>query len=62
MAISATPAIYPISVLGSLFLMPRLNALPLLLSSAIVACVFHVLMTYAAMPAVSRLPRGWLTP
>ncbi|MBB4981423.1 hypothetical protein [Streptomyces nymphaeiformis] len=62
MAISATLAIYPISVLGSLFLVPRLTGLPLLLSSAVVACVFNVLMTYVAMPAVSRLLRGWLTP
>ncbi|MFF2774246.1 antibiotic biosynthesis monooxygenase [Streptomyces sp. NPDC058052] len=62
MAVSATLAIYPISVLGSLFLVPRLTALPVLLSSAVVACVFNVLMTYAAMPAVSRLLRRWLTP
>ncbi|MFE4334331.1 antibiotic biosynthesis monooxygenase [Streptomyces sp. NPDC056831] len=57
-AISATLAIYPISVLGSLFLIPRLAALPLLLSSAIVACVANVLMTYVAMPTVSRLLRN----
>ncbi|WP_055601847.1 antibiotic biosynthesis monooxygenase [Streptomyces aureus] len=62
MAISATLAIYPISVLGSLVLIPRLTGLPLLLSSAIVAGVFNVLMTYVAMPAVSRLLRGWLAP
>ncbi|MFE9044620.1 antibiotic biosynthesis monooxygenase [Streptomyces sp. NPDC012421] len=62
MAVSATLAIYPISVLGSLFLVPRLTALPVLLSSAVVACVFNVLMTYVAMPAVSRLLRRWLTP
>ncbi|MCX4986556.1 antibiotic biosynthesis monooxygenase [Streptomyces sp. NBC_00572] len=62
MAISATLAIYPISVLGSLFLVPRLTMLPVLLSSAVVAGVFNVLMAYVAMPAVSRLLRGWLTP
>jgi antibiotic biosynthesis monooxygenase (ABM) superfamily enzyme len=61
MAISATLAIYPISVLGSLFLLPHLTTLPLLLSSAVVAGVFNVLMTYVAMPAVSRLLRRWLT-
>ncbi|MFD4858998.1 hypothetical protein [Streptomyces atratus] len=60
MEISATPAIYPISVLGSLFLIPRLATLPL--SSAIVACVVNVLMTYVAMPTVSRLLRDWLAP
>ncbi|MFE0647043.1 hypothetical protein ACFVZH_00445 [Streptomyces sp. NPDC059534] len=48
-------------MLGSLFLLPRLATLPLLLNSAIVACVFNALMTYVAMPAVSRLLRGWLT-
>ncbi|WP_432115663.1 antibiotic biosynthesis monooxygenase [Streptomyces sp. S1] len=62
MAIGATLAIYPISVLGGLFLLPHLAALPLLLSSAVTACVFNVLMTYVAMPAVSRLLRGWLAP
>ncbi|MGV9456744.1 antibiotic biosynthesis monooxygenase [Streptomyces sp. NPDC003635] len=62
MAISATLAIYPISVAGSLYLLPHLTALPLVLSSAVVAGVFNVLMTYVAMPAVSRLLRDWLTP
>ncbi|MFD7619242.1 hypothetical protein [Streptomyces sp. NPDC059802] len=61
-AISAPLAIYPISVLGSLFLVPHLRAVPLLLSNAIVACVFNVLKTYVAMPLVSRLLRNWLTP
>lgn len=61
MAISATVAIYPISLLGSYFLTPRLTSLPLVLSSAVIACVFNVLMTYVAMPATSRLLRGWLS-
>ncbi|MEU3500516.1 antibiotic biosynthesis monooxygenase [Streptomyces hundungensis] len=52
MAISATLAIYPISLLGSLFLTPHLASLPVLLASAIVACVFNVLMTYVAAPRV----------
>ncbi|MFE7548575.1 antibiotic biosynthesis monooxygenase [Streptomyces gardneri] len=60
MAISATLAIYPISLLGGWFLTPHLTALPLVLSSAVMACVFNVLMTYVAMPTVSRLLRGWL--
>ncbi|MFE2849814.1 antibiotic biosynthesis monooxygenase [Streptomyces lavendulae] len=62
MAVSATLAIYPISVLGGFFLIPHLTALPLLLNSAITTAVFNVLMTYVAMPVVSRLLRGWLTP
>lgn len=42
--------------------MPHLTALPLPLNSLITAAVFNVPMTYAAMPAVSRLLRGRLTP
>ncbi|MEU6479114.1 antibiotic biosynthesis monooxygenase [Streptomyces sp. NPDC047017] len=61
MAISATLAIYPVSVLGGLFLVPHLTTLPVLLSSAVTACTFNVFMTYVSMPAVSRLLRGWLT-
>ncbi|MER7110304.1 antibiotic biosynthesis monooxygenase [Streptomyces sp. NPDC000229] len=60
MAISATLAIYPISLLGSYFLVPHLVGLHPVVSSAVIACVFNILMTYAAMPAVSRLLRGWL--
>jgi antibiotic biosynthesis monooxygenase (ABM) superfamily enzyme len=60
MAISATLAIYPISLVGGYVLVPRLTALPLAVSSAVIACVFNVLMTYVAMPAVSRALRGWL--
>ncbi|PRH77339.1 antibiotic biosynthesis monooxygenase [Streptomyces solincola] len=60
MAISATLAIYPISLAGGYVLVPRLTALPLVLSSAVVACVFNVLMTYVSMPVVRRLLKGWL--
>ncbi|WP_432168630.1 hypothetical protein [Streptomyces sp. bgisy031] len=60
-AISATLAIYPVSVVGGLFLMPHLAALPLLLNSLITAAVFNVLMTYVAVPTVSRVLRDWLT-
>ncbi|ORT57203.1 antibiotic biosynthesis monooxygenase [Streptomyces sp. CB03238] len=61
MAISATLAIYPISLLGSYFLVPHLTDLHPVVGSAVIACVFNILMTYAAMPAVSRLLRGWLS-
>ncbi|MEU7015818.1 hypothetical protein [Streptomyces sp. NPDC046385] len=60
MAISATLAIYPVSLLGAYFLVPRLTGLPLALSTVLTACVFNVLMTYVTMPTVSRLLRGWL--
>ncbi|MEU6975548.1 antibiotic biosynthesis monooxygenase [Streptomyces sp. NPDC046371] len=60
MAISATLAIYPVSLLGGYFLVPRLTGLPLAVSTVLTACVFNVLMTYVTMPTVSRLLRGWL--
>ncbi|MFC8916877.1 antibiotic biosynthesis monooxygenase [Streptomyces sp. NPDC047821] len=60
MAISATLAIYPITLLGGHLLVPHLTTLPLVLSSAVIAGIYNVLMTYAAMPAVSRLLRRWL--
>ncbi|MGW7200205.1 antibiotic biosynthesis monooxygenase [Streptomyces chryseus] len=61
MAISATLAIYPITLLGGWFLVPHLTALPVALGGAVLACVYNVLMTYVAMPTVSRLLRGWLS-
>ncbi|MFF5503569.1 antibiotic biosynthesis monooxygenase [Streptomyces roseolus] len=62
MAVSATLAVYPISVLGGLFLTPCLAGLPFLLAGLVTAVVFNVLMTYVSMPAVSRLLRRWLAP
>ncbi|MFB7513191.1 antibiotic biosynthesis monooxygenase [Streptomyces sp. NPDC056144] len=62
MAISATLAIYPITLVAGYVLTPHLTALPLPLGTAVTAAVFNLLMTYIAMPTVSRLLRNWLTP
>ncbi|MEU5217385.1 antibiotic biosynthesis monooxygenase [Streptomyces sp. NPDC020807] len=61
MAISATLAIYPLALLAGFLLTPHLTALPLVLSTAITAAVLNLLMTYVAMPSVSRILRDWLT-
>ncbi|WP_424212669.1 antibiotic biosynthesis monooxygenase [Streptomyces sp. BI20] len=61
MAISSGLAIFPISLAGNLLLAPYLIDLNVVLRTAVFAAVFSTLMTYVAMPAVSRLLRGWLT-
>ncbi|MHC0432997.1 antibiotic biosynthesis monooxygenase [Streptomyces sp. O3] len=60
MAISSGLAIFPISLLGNAVLGPHLTTLPLVLRTAVFAALFSTLMTYAAMPTVSRLLRRWL--
>ncbi|MGW7100259.1 antibiotic biosynthesis monooxygenase [Streptomyces sp. NPDC054838] len=61
MAISSGLAIFPISLLGNSVLGPYLVDLPFVLRTAAFTVVFSTLMTYAAMPAVSKLLRPWLT-
>ncbi|MFJ8162019.1 antibiotic biosynthesis monooxygenase [Streptomyces sp. NPDC096136] len=61
MAISSGLAIFPISLVGNAVLGPYLVDLGSVLRTAVFAAVFSTLMTYAAMPAVSRLLRPWLT-
>ena len=61
MAISSGLAIFPISLVGNALLGPILVDLHFVLRTAAFAVVFSTLMTYVAMPAVSRLLRGWLT-
>ncbi|MBW5484721.1 antibiotic biosynthesis monooxygenase [Streptomyces bambusae] len=62
MAISSGLAIFPISLAGNALLGPFLVDLHMVLRTAAFAVVFSTLMTYVAMPAVSRLLRGWLSP
>ncbi|MEU2424912.1 antibiotic biosynthesis monooxygenase [Streptomyces sp. NPDC007851] len=62
MAASAGLGIYPISLMGNGVLGPHLVGLPLVARTAVFAALFSVLMTYAAMPVVSRLLRRWLRP
>ncbi|OEJ43453.1 antibiotic biosynthesis monooxygenase [Streptomyces agglomeratus] len=61
MAISSSLAVYPISLAANVtFVPPLATALPLLLNTAVISAVLSITMTYVAMPAVSRLLRGWL--
>jgi uncharacterized protein len=51
---------YPLVVLMSAFVLPRLTAWPLLLRSIVLPVVLLTLMTYAVMPVVTNVLRGWL--
>ncbi|MFI6642559.1 antibiotic biosynthesis monooxygenase [Streptomyces sp. NPDC050504] len=62
MAASSAIGIFPISLLGSLYLTPRLTALPPVARTAVFALLFSVLMTYVSMPVVTRALRRWLNP
>ncbi|MFD9354793.1 antibiotic biosynthesis monooxygenase [Streptomyces sp. NPDC060031] len=61
MAISSGLAIFPISLAGNAVLGPYLVDLHFVVRTAAFAVVFSTLMTYVAMPAVSKLLRPWLT-
>ncbi|MFE9120738.1 antibiotic biosynthesis monooxygenase [Streptomyces sp. NPDC007172] len=60
MAISSGLAIFPISLLGNAVLGPYVAGLPLVPRTAVFTVLFSVLMTYVAMPNMSRLLRRWL--
>ncbi|MGW7417355.1 antibiotic biosynthesis monooxygenase [Streptomyces sp. NPDC054863] len=62
MAASSALGIFPVSLLGSAYLMPHLTALPQVARTAVFAGLFSVLMTYVSMPVVTRVLRRWLTP
>ena len=53
---------YPLVVLLSAFVLPRLADWPLLVRSAVLPIVLLTLMTYVVMPALTQLMRGWLYP
>src|SRR4051812_38210014 len=53
---------YPLVVLMSAFVLPRLASWPLLLRSIVLPVVLLTLMTYAVMPVVTKALRGWLYP
>ncbi|MFE9409371.1 hypothetical protein ACFYN0_11290 [Streptomyces sp. NPDC006704] len=57
MAISSGLAIFPISLLGNAVLGPHVAGLPLVLRTGVFTVLFSVLMTYVAMPNMSRLLR-----
>ncbi|MET0684107.1 MAG: hypothetical protein ABW060_02275 [Solirubrobacteraceae bacterium] len=52
---------YPLVVLFQWLLAPHVEDLPLLLRSAVLPLILLSLMTYVAMPVVTRLLHGWLT-
>jgi uncharacterized protein len=51
---------YPLVVLLSAFVLPRLAGWPLLVRSAVLPVVLLTLMTYVVMPRLTRFLRGWL--
>ncbi|MFC7306056.1 antibiotic biosynthesis monooxygenase [Streptomyces monticola] len=60
MCISSGIAIYPISLFGNAVIAPHLTGLPLILRTAALTVLFSTLMTYVAMPTVSKVLRRWL--
>ncbi|MET9697294.1 antibiotic biosynthesis monooxygenase [Streptomyces sp. NPDC006529] len=61
-AVGSALGIFPVSLLGGAVLTPHLAAWPAPARTAVFAVLFSVLMTYAAMPAVTRVLRPWLSP
>jgi len=53
---------YPLVVLMSALVLPRLASWPLLLRSMVLPVVLLGLMTYAVMPVVTKALRAWLYP
>ncbi|MFF2042081.1 antibiotic biosynthesis monooxygenase [Kitasatospora sp. NPDC058170] len=60
MAVASTIAIAPLTITAGLFLNPHLAGLPVAVRSLVTAPLISALMTYAALPVVTRLLRGWL--
>ena len=53
---------YPLVVVLSAFVLPRVEGWPLLARAALVPVVVLSLMTYVVMPRLTRLLRRWLYP
>jgi antibiotic biosynthesis monooxygenase (ABM) superfamily enzyme len=53
---------YPMVVLLSAFVLPRVEEWPLLARAAVTPVVLLSLMTYVVMPLLTQLFRGWLYP
>jgi antibiotic biosynthesis monooxygenase (ABM) superfamily enzyme len=51
---------YPLVVLLSAFVLPRIAGWPLLVRSAVLPVVLLTVMTYVVMPPLTRCLRGWL--
>ncbi|WP_082526795.1 antibiotic biosynthesis monooxygenase [Kitasatospora sp. MBT63] len=62
MMVASTVAIAPLTVTANLVLTPHLSGLPVVARTLLMAPVISALMTYLALPAVTRLLRRWLFP
>ncbi|MFJ5688034.1 antibiotic biosynthesis monooxygenase [Streptomyces sp. NPDC093099] len=62
MTLTAALGIFPVSLLSGVVLQPALSAVPLLPRTALIALFFSSLMSYAVMPALTRMLRRWLYP
>ncbi|AYF74154.1 hypothetical protein D7D52_10095 [Nocardia yunnanensis] len=55
-------SIFPISLLGNGILGPLLVSAPLIVRTLTFTVLFSTAMTFLAIPATTRLLRGWLYP
>ncbi|MBF6236432.1 hypothetical protein IU474_04975 [Nocardia otitidiscaviarum] len=55
-------SIFPISLLGNGILGPLLVSTPLIVRTLTFTVLFSTAMTFLAVPATTRLLRGWLYP
>jgi antibiotic biosynthesis monooxygenase (ABM) superfamily enzyme len=57
----AAGAVYPLSLLADVLLVPYTGGLPSALRNALIALFFSAAMTYALLPTLSRVLRRWLS-
>ncbi|GHF32715.1 hypothetical protein GCM10018790_07920 [Kitasatospora xanthocidica] len=62
MAVASTIAIAPLVVASAVLIGPHLTGLPVAVRPLVTAPLISVLMTYAALPVVTRALRRWLFP
>lgn len=55
-------AVYPMSIAIALFIVPALESMNMLLAQFITSFAIAWLMTYAIVPALTKLFQNWLTP
>jgi antibiotic biosynthesis monooxygenase (ABM) superfamily enzyme len=57
--VALTLGLYPLVVVGNLWVATYLEFLPLLVRLLVMTATYVTLMTYVVMPLVTRLLRGW---
>ncbi|MER7579266.1 antibiotic biosynthesis monooxygenase [Kitasatospora sp. NPDC097691] len=62
MAVASTVAISPLVVVSTIVIGPHLTGLPVAVRPLVTAPLISLLMTYAALPVVTRALRRWLFP